>query len=407
MTAYVQNLAIFKQRFLDLVMPEIDKKEKYNTKQMEHLLPLGLLAGGIAHDFNNLLTAILGNASLAHKHKQSPEHLDVYLSRIEEASQSAAVLCKQMLAYAGKGDFITQEINMSEAVEDMSRLLEVSLMKGVSIQYDLQFEIPDIQVEMSQLQQMLINLIVNANEAMDGSGQITLSTGVMEVDENTPTLLEDKPKAGEYVYIEVIDEGCGMSLETQSKIFQPFYTTKPTGHGLGMGSILGMVDGQQGIMQLHSELGKGSKFRIALPKTKKTKQDVAMPQEYDALQRFQLGGKILLVDDEEIILETIQVMLEDLGCDTLLAQDGQEALDVYKQNQANIALVVLDLTMPKMDGKTCAIELMKINPDVKIILSSGYSEEDIVQQFKGMVLAAFLAKPCSLKQLSQALKKAT
>ncbi|MDX8381582.1 MAG: response regulator [Ghiorsea sp.] len=388
-------------------MPEIVNQKEYNTEQMKHLEPLGLLAGGIAHDFNNLLTAILGNASLAHKHKQSPEHLDIYLSRIQEASQSAAVLCKQMLAYAGKGDFSSHEINMSEAVEDMSRLLEVSLMKGVTIHYNLNFDIPKVQIDLGHLQQMLINLIINANEAMEGSGQITVSTGVMKVDENTASVLDgDRPKAGEYVFVEVMDEGCGMSSKTQAKIFQPFYTTKPTGHGLGMSTILATVDGQHGIMQLDSELGQGSRLRIALPKTKNKKQDVVMPEEYDALQRFQLGGKVLLVDDEEIVLETMQVMLEDLGCDTILAQDGQEALDIYQQNQADIALILLDLTMPKMDGKTCVSELMKLNPKVKIILSSGYTEEDVLQQFKGVGLSGFLAKPCSLKQLSQALKKA-
>lgn len=377
------------------------------TDTLQHLQPLGLLAGGIAHDFNNLLTAILGNASLAHKHRQSPEQLDIYLTRIQEASQTAACLCRQMLMYAGKGNSSKGDVNISAMVKEMSRLLEVSLAKGIQLEYRLMQDLPCVQVEAVHIQQLLINLIMNANEAMLGtSGKIILSTGVMDVQPGMKAFYSQKtPRSGTYVYIRVQDHGCGMDAETQQRIFQPFFTTKGTGHGLGMTTILHIVYGHQGIIRVQSEPEKGVTMTVAFPAMDNQSQDDNMIQEYDALNPVHINGKVLLVDDEEVVLETMQVMLEDLGCDTLLAQDGEQAISMYARYQHEIALVVLDFTMPKMSGSACVAALKALNQDVKIILCSGYTEEDVCSQLDACDVTGFLPKPCSLEQLHQTLQK--
>ncbi len=374
---------------------------------LQHLQPLGLLAGGIAHDFNNLLTAILGNASLAHKHRQSPEQLDIYLTRIQEASQSAACLCRQMLMYAGKGNSSKGDVNISAMVKEMSRLLEVSLAKGIQLEYRLMQDLPSVQVEAVHIQQLLMNLIMNANEAMPGtSGKIILSTGVMDVQPGMKGFYSQKtPRSGTYVYVQVQDHGCGMDAETQQRIFQPFFTTKGTGHGLGMTTILHIVYGHQGMIRVQSEPEKGSTMTVAFPAMDNQNQDDNMIQEYDALNPVHINGKVLLVDDEEVVLETMQVMLEDLGCDTLLAQDGEQAISMYARHQHEIALVVLDFTMPKMSGSACVAALKALNQDVKIILCSGYTEEDVCSQLDACDVTGFLPKPCSLEQLHQTLQK--
>jgi len=384
-----------------------DCLERNDTK-LAHLEPLGLLAGGIAHDFNNLLTAILGNASLAHKHRQSPEQLDIYLMRIQEASQAAAGLCTQMLAYAGKAKLSNGHADVSNMVKEMSQLLEVSLTKGVGIEYHLSEDLPRIQIESVHMQQLLINLIMNANEAMQQlSGNIKISTGTMLVDEHTTGFKsKSTPCAGTYVYLEVVDNGCGMDKETQAKLFDAFYTTKGTGHGLGMCTILNIVCGHQGLIKVVSESEKGTMVKVAFPAMVNQNQDDNMIEEYDALNKIHLGGKVLLVDDEDVVLETMQVMLEDLGCETLLAQDGEQAIAMYKQHQDEIALVLLDFTMPKMSGQACVSALQTLNKNVKIILCSGYAEDDVCSRFQPNDLTAFLPKPCHLKQLYHALKKA-
>lgn len=391
-------------------MFEVGQSKEKAQEQVEtspHLESLGALAGGIAHDFNNLLSVILGNVSLANKHLHSPEQMATFLSRIQQASTSAAGLCTQMLSYVGKGDVSFKPINLSKSVQDMARLLEVSLFKGIHIQYDLAEELPNLKADATQIQQVIMNLITNANEAMKGKqGIIVVRTGLTTVNEHTPSLINDTYiEPGVYVYLEVSDEGCGMNDETVQKIFEPFFTTKFTGRGLGMNTMHGIVRGHSGLIQLESEVGKGSTFRVAFPAVKKhANQDDTMVEEYDALRRFQPSGKVLLVDDEDVVLETMQVMLEDLGYESLLASDGLQALELYQHHHADIELVLLDMTMPKMSGKACMTALQKLNPEVKIILSSGYSKNDVFEQFKGIHFAGFLQKPCGLKALYRAMK---
>jgi len=242
-------------------------------KQIQHsqrLESMGVLAGGIAHDFNNILSAILGNAALAGR-KVISDPLDARekMDKVVQSCDRASILCRQMLAYSGKGKFVVKPLNLSDMVEEITHLLEVSLDKGVVIKYSLATTLPLVEADEAQMQQLIMNLVTNANEAIEGkSGVISITTGVMHAD--AAYLLDcfgDKPKSGRYAYVEVSDTGCGMDAETREKIFDPFFTTKFTGRGLGMSAVLGIVRGHQGALKLYSEPGKGTTFKYLIPAT--------------------------------------------------------------------------------------------------------------------------------------------
>jgi len=382
------------------------EKESLQGK-MEHvqrLESLGVLAGGIAHDFNNILTAILGNAGLAQSKLPATSPINSYIGNITQASQKAADLCKQMLAYSGKGQFIIKPILLSELVEELSQLLHVTIAKNVVLRLDLSTQIPAIDADVTQMQQVIMNLVINASEAIDtNSGSISISTGVMRVDQHylTTTFLDESLAQGQYVYLEVSDTGCGMNAETQKRIFEPFFTTKFTGRGLGMAAILGIVRGHSGAIKVYSEENKGSTFKLLFPCSEQKAQSLTGSEvEYAP---FQSSGCVLVVDDEETIREVAVSMLKDLGLTSLLAADGIEAIEMYKNNQNTIDVVLLDMTMPRLGGEDTFSELCRINPNVKVILSSGYNEQDATNRFTGKGLAGFLQKPYTPKQLSEKL----
>ncbi len=376
--------------------------ELERNKQLEHtqrLESLGILAGGIAHDFNNILTAIMGNAAMANRGLEQSNPAREQLARIEAATRRASDLCKQMLAYSGKGRFIIKATNLTDLVEDMTRLMEVSIHKNVVIKYHLAENLPAVEIDTAQIQQVILNLITNANEAIgEKSGVISFSTGIMHADRHyLDQTLTDKPlPEGRYVYFEVSDTGCGMDEQTMQHMFDPFFTTKFTGRGLGMSAVLGIVRGHQGAMRVYSELGKGTTFKVLLPVSE---QAVAVEESIDHNDSSPLTGTILIVDDEETIREVAAMMLEEAGFDTMSANDGVEALEVYKQHGDRITGVLMDMTMPRMDGKECFRELRRINPDVKVVLSSGYNEQDATSRFVGQGLAGFIQKPYSPEAL--------
>jgi len=397
---------------LSLRLRLASRKQKHAQAVVEstqRLESLGVLTSGIAHDFNNLLAVILGNAALAHKHLRTHSQEHVFVSHIEQASKKAADLCRQMLVYAGKGHFIVKGFDLSAMVKEMTSLMEISLSKDVSIHYDLANNLDYIEVDAAQVQQLIMNLITNANEAMEGrSGRVLMQTKAVTLDQYFKDMLGAEPaKPGHYICLEVSDEGCGMDEETKRRIFEPFFTTKITGRGLGMSAMLSTVKNHEGMIQVHSKVGDGTTFQVFFPAIDKEAYLEALsttePHWYAEKKPF---GKILLVDDEEIVLETMQVMLQDLGYEVLLAEDGLQALEIYQQHQHDICLVLMDMTMPKMGGKTCTAELQKINPEVKIILSSGYTEEDISKQFNELNLAGIVQKPFDLDQLNYAVTKA-
>ncbi len=208
-------------------------------------------------------------------------------------------------------------------------------------------------------------------------------------------------KSGTYVCLEVSDEGCGMDQETQQRIFEPFFTTKFTGRGLGMSSMLGTVQGHGGLITLESELNRGTTFRVFFPISQSGKEQRIEGEDIAQMSHAEKRGKVLVVDDELILLDTVQAMLEDLGYETFLAENGKQALDIYQAKKDEIHIVLLDMTMPEMDGKACAIELLKITPDLKIIIASGYAQEDIYKQFKDIHLAGVVQKPYDFQRLQE------
>jgi len=382
--------------------------ERNKQKQLEHtqrLESLGVLAGGIAHDFNNLLTAILGNAGLARRRMGDASPIAENLSHIEEASERAADLCKQMLAYSGKGKFVVLPLNLSDLVREIIKLLNVSISKNVSLRTDLDDALPAIEADKAQMQQVIMNLVINASEAIEhDQGNIVMHTGVMDVDaaylENTH--IHDPLPAGRYVFLEISDDGCGMNDEVQKKLFDPFFTTKFTGRGLGMSAILGIVRGHKGAIKVYSEAGKGTTFKVLFPAASTIAAQVT-PMDQGSQTTWTKGGLVLVVDDEPSLRQTAQLMLEDIGFEVCTACDGVEAVEIFSSLHERIDVVLLDMTMPRMDGKTAFREMRRIDPDATVILSSGYNEQDATSHFAGKGLAGFIQKPYRVAALRQKL----
>ena len=367
--------------------------------QVEHtqrLESLGVLAGGIAHDFNNILTAILGNAAMAeHKVLTNPQDTQKHLANIVSSSERAAELCKQMLAYSGKGKFVVKALDISAMVEQITRLLEVTIAKNIRIEYQLDEGLPAVEVDAAQIQQVIMNLVMNASDAIgDKTGLISIKTGLMHVDQSylATTWLSDNLSAGEYVYLEISDTGCGMEQTVQDKLFEPFFTTKFTGHGLGMSAVLGIVRGHQGTIRVSSLPEQGTTFKVLLPVSDKPVQaDTSLS---DKINNDEAGtGTILVVDDEAAIRDITSQLLQDIGYTTLTAVDGADGIETYRQYQQDIVAVILDMAMPNVDGKTCFTRLQSINPDVKVLLTSGYDELESTTRFAGQGLAGFIQKP--------------
>jgi PAS domain S-box-containing protein len=370
----------------------------------QKLESLGVLAGGIAHDFNNILMAIIGNADLAlmKVNKESPAVEN--LQRIEQAAARAADLAKQMLAYSGKGRFVVEQLDLNRLLEEMLHMLEVSISKKAVLRFNLHTPLPAVEADATQIRQIVMNLVINASEAIgDKSGVIAITTGCMDCDRSylKDVWLNENLTDGLYVYLEIADSGCGMNHETLAKIFDPFFTTKFTGRGLGMAAVLGIVRGHKGAIKVYSEMGKGSSFKILLPASSRPAD---LFNGHSNGDNWHGSGTVLLVDDEETVRGIGAEMLRELGFTPITANDGRDALDVFKQNP-DISFVILDLTMPHVDGEQCYRELRQLKPDVKVIISSGYNEQEVTQKFVGKGLAGFIQKPYKLSVLKEAVRQ--
>ncbi len=371
----------------------------------QKLESLGVMAGGIAHDFNNILTTIIGNAELALvRMKQESPGIN-NLRKIEQAATQAAELAKQMLAYSGKGKFVVENIDMNCLLEEMLHLLEVSISKKSTLRLNFDPNLPAIEADATQIRQVVMNLVINASEAIgDNSGVISITTGCRECDKNylKNIWLDENIKEGPYVYINIADTGCGMSRDTLAKIFDPFFTTKFTGRGLGMAAVQGIIKGHRGAITVDSEPGKGTTFKILLPAS--GMPTAIVNSDSHTADDWKGEGKVLLVDDEETIRDVAEEMLREFGFTTITAYDGRDAIKIFKEN-SDVDFVILDLTMPNMDGEQCFYELRKLNPNIKVIVSSGFSELEVTQKFAGSGLAGFIQKPYKLSVLKEAIQK--
>jgi two-component system cell cycle sensor histidine kinase/response regulator CckA len=379
-------------------------------QQMLHsqkLESLGVLAGGIAHDFNNLLTGILGNADLAKTEMSPLAPARSSLEGIEVAARRAADLCRQLLAYSGRGRFVIQPIALQELVEEMGHLLSVSISKKVVLKFHFAQGLPAIDADATQIRQVVMNLIVNASEAIgERSGVISITTGLAHCDDHylKGCFTAEAIKEGDFVYLEIADTGHGMDKATLDRIFDPFFSTKFTGRGLGLAAVLGIIRGHKGAIRVYSEANRGTTFKLLFPASEH------QPHRMAAAQPLQTGyhgnGMVLLADDEETIRNLGRRMLQRAGFDVLLAEDGREAVAKFQANQNSVCLVILDLTMPHLDGEACYRELRQIQPEVKVILSSGYNEQDVVNRFAGKGLAGFIQKPYTSEELLAKVREA-
>ncbi len=363
-------------------------------RHAQKLESLGVLAGGIAHDFNNLLTTILGYSHLARSALPAESAAGPYLEAALKGVHSAAELTRQMLAYSGRGRFVVTPVNLSKLVADTGRLLEVSISKKCTLRYDLAAPLPTCEADAGQLRQIVMNLIINASEAIgDQAGVIAVSTGVRHCEraDLSQTYLDDDLPPGTYVTLQVSDTGCGMSDETQAKLFDPFFTTKFTGRGLGLAAVLGIVRGHKGAIQLDSEPERGTTFQVLLPASPEVAAPAAAPLAATAAWRG--SGTILIVDDEASLRGLLCRMVSDMGFDTLTAADGRAGVEVFRAHADRIRLVLLDMTMPHMDGQQALEEMERLRSDVRAILMSGYDEYTATRRCVGKGLAGFLHKP--------------
>ncbi|MCR4316027.1 MAG: PAS domain S-box protein [Planctomycetes bacterium] len=377
------------------------KRAEEERKQLEaqiqyaqKLESLGVLAGGIAHDFNNLLVGVLGNASFALSELPAESAVTPIIKQVQIAARRAADLTNQMLAYSGKGKFLVETVNIATLVKEMTNLLSVSISKKATIRYVSDTEAPLIEGDASQIRQVVMNLITNASDALeDKEGIISVITGSLYCEKSylKDTYFDEELDPGMYAYLEVSDTGCGMDAQTRAKIFDPFFTTKFTGRGLGLAAVLGIIRGHKGAIKVYSEPGRGTTIKVLFPGTDKTPIPKKVEVEPSAIEKF--SGTILVVDDEVAIRLLAQRVLTKAGFRVLLARDGQEAVDVFGANREAIRLVLLDMTLPKMSGEQVFRSIRMIDQSVKVLLTSGYNEQDATSRFAGKGLAGFIQKP--------------
>ncbi len=378
---------------------EENRRIQEQLLQVQKLESLGVLAGGIAHDFNNLLTAILGNASLVQLTMPPSDPSRQRVDAMVTAAKRAADLTQELLAYSGKGAFQIKPLDLSKHLSEGAHLLETTLPKKVQLQLDVAEDLPLVEADAAQMQQVFMNLVLNGAEAIGAErGTVVLTTSVLNVDERDPRDLLEELSPGRYVCAQVHDTGCGIDVDTQKRIFEPFYSTKAQGRGLGLAAVMGIVRGHGGAIRIYSTPGEGTTFKVYLPASTATRApDTA--EEMPAV----VGGTVLIIDDEEDVRIAANHMLGHLGFDTLEACDGIEGLTMFKARHQELTAVLLDMTMPEMGGEEVFREIRRMGSDVPVILSSGYNESQATRRFSGKGLAGFLQKPYTIHQLAVAL----
>jgi two-component system, cell cycle sensor histidine kinase and response regulator CckA len=382
------------------------RRQEQALLQSQKLESLGVLAGGIAHDFNNLLTTLLGNINLAQLSLSELSPAWPYLGTMERTVQRATDLTRQMLAYSGRGRFVVGPVDLNHVVEEMSHLLSVSISKKVSLRYHLQEKLPVLIAEATQIQQVVMNLVTNASEAIgEAEGIVSIRTGTKAY--GREDLSRDFPgqplEPGTFLSLEVSDTGKGMSPEVQARIFDPFFTTKFTGRGLGLAAMQGILRGHQGGIRVYSEVGKGSTFRLIFP----AGTGEAVPAETPGDRDDWMGsGTVLVVDDEEEVRQVASGLLKSMGFEVVTAGDGLQALDRYRESPVPIRAVLMDLTMPHLDGAETFRELRRLDPGCRVVLTSGYNQQEAIQEFLGKGLAAFVQKPFLRADLMAAMRDA-
>ena len=391
---------------------EEERRRRLEAKllQAQKLESLGVLAGGIAHDFNNLLMAILGNASLALDDVPAKSPLRTTLEEILGAARRAAGLTNQMLAYSGRATFEVESSDLTTIAEEMASLLEVSISKKARLVYEMAEGLPVVEADVTQIGQVVMNLITNASDALDEDGGIIhLRTGVQVVDRAylAECLLGGEVGEGEYVFVEVEDDGSGMDRPTQERIFDPFFTTKFTGRGLGLAAVVGIVRAHGGAINVASEPGKGTTMKVILPSTGAASEPEAEALPGEVQARPPRSMTILVVDDDRGVRKVLSDILTQGGYRVLSAADGREGVETFARHEGDIACIILDMTMPVMDGAEAFGEIRRLSATVPVILISGYAPEEVAQSVGRGDYLGLIQKPFGARDLLAGVRNLT
>ncbi len=393
------------------VMEDITERRRNEQiiRDVQRRESIGVLAGGIAHDFNNLLSVMMGNISLAQS-RIDPDHPAMKnIDRAKAAMDRAATLTKQMLAYSGKGKFQVRDIDLVALVQEHINFFEVSLAKNVRLVSNLSPSSVFIKGDPAQIEQIVMNLIINGGEAIENKqGIVSISVSAVSLNREELSaysmLPNTKLEQGSYALLKVTDNGSGMNKETREKIFEPFFTTKFVGRGLGLSAVLGIIRGNDGGIAIESTEGKGTTFSVILPLIHSSvpDQNASAPAAGPAVAEHRT---VLVIDDEKYVVEMTTDILESVGYRHHSALDPEDGIRIFQELWRTIDAVILDFSMPKLNGREVIVELRKINPTVKVVIASGYTEEEIFQLMGKDMPTAFISKPYTQKDLLAAMKK--
>jgi PAS domain S-box-containing protein len=373
--------------------------------QAQKLESLGVMAGGIAHEYNNILMGIMGFTDLMLRRDDLPTVVRRYAENIDKSARRAAKLTNQILSYAGQGSFQRESLDLNLIVRSLEKMLLASLAKNISLKLE-ERSIPPVVGDETSMRELVIQLVNNAAESIDANGgEIKVSTGVIEADREmltTITFESDLPE-GPYVFLKVEDSGHGIHEDNINNIFDPFYSTKFAGRGLGLATAHGIVKRHRGVIKVSSQPGRGSVFTVLLP-VDSSVESVDEVVSSDVPEVVELRGEkktVLVIDDELVVREVSKIMLESAGYDVFLAEDGERGVDIFRQEHENIDLVILDMVMPVMDGPETFRRLREISDRPPVLMSSGYSEDDVMSRFRKGGVAGFIHKPYNETKLKQ------
>ncbi len=366
------------------------EEQLFHAQKMESL---GLLSGGVAHDFNNLLVAILGHADVALRDAGDRQRVESSLEGIKRASIRASDLAAQLLSYTGKNEFELHPCSLNRLIEEMMQLLHASIPRKVDLQLQLAEDLPAVDMDPTQIRQVVLNLITNAAESIgEEAGSVCVQTGLGLLE--TPDA-DSQPGAE----LTISDTGCGMDEETLEQIFEPFFSTKVGGRGLGMAAVQGIVARHKGVLHAESQPGVGTTFRIAFPASRKPARTPTQRGEHTPAPSSKTCRTVLVIDDEEDVREILQMMLESTGLVVLTAADGPEGIELFRQQSSHIAAVLLDMTMPRMGGVEVLAELRRLDEGIPVLLCSGYGPQNTPAKLPLDQIAGFIAKPFEMDNL--------
>jgi two-component system, cell cycle sensor histidine kinase and response regulator CckA len=374
---------------------DLEEKEKLKqtVQQAQKMEAIGTLAGGIAHDFNNLLSGILGHAELIKGNPRLNADAEHSATIIETAALRGKQLTTQLLGFARKGQFQRKNVDVNSMITEIVQLLERTLGKDIAISRKLSARPPVVLGDPGQINQILLNLAINARDAMPTGGRLSFETAVVTLGADAAAL---QLPPGDYCEITVSDTGRGIPKEKQQRIFEPFFTDKEEGTGLGLAMVYGVVDNHGGKITVYSEVGLGAVFRILLPLSTEISRET-VSTESPALHG---KGKVMVVDDETIVRDLTATLLSRMGFETVCFANGKQAIDYFKEHHAEVDLAIIDLVMPEMDGKSCVQQMYKTDPALKAIITSGFAHESVMTESGDEHIHGFIQKPFTLKQLA-------